>query len=36
MPYDDEHVQDYIVGHNRLTEDKLRKIAGKADEVFGS
>ena len=36
MDYDDEHVQDRIVGHDRLTEDKLRKIAGKADEVFGS
>ncbi len=36
MEYDDEHVRDYIVGHERLTEDKLRKFASKADEVFGS
>ena len=35
MEYNEENVQDRIVGHGRLTADRLEKIASKADEVFG-
>jgi len=35
MEYNDENVEGHIVGAERMTEDKLSKIASKADEVFG-
>jgi len=35
MEYSEENVQDRIVGHGRITADRLEKIASKADEVFG-
>ena len=34
MNYDPENVKDHIVGHDRVTEDRLVKLASKADEVF--
>src|SRR5438093_7457691 len=36
MEYTEENVQDRIVGHERMTTDRLAKIASRADEVFGS
>ena len=35
MEYNDENVEELIVGRERITEEKLSKIASKADEVFG-
>ncbi len=36
MEYNEENVQDRIVGHERMTTDRLAKIASRADEVFGT
>src|SRR5207247_10388131 len=35
MEYNEENVQDRIVGRERVTAGRLAKIASKADEVFG-
>jgi uncharacterized protein len=35
MEYTEENVTDRIVGHERMTADRLTKLASKADEVFG-
>jgi hypothetical protein len=35
MEYNEENVRDRIVGHGRVTGDRLARIASKADEVFG-
>ena len=35
MEYNDENVEGHIVGRERITEEKLSRIASKADEVLG-
>ena len=35
MDYTKENVEEHVVGSERMTEDRLRKFASKADEVLG-
>jgi len=35
MDYTKENVEEHVVGPDRMTEDRLRKFASKADDVLG-